>query len=207
MIVKKYTSGMYQTNCYLLFDDDTKESAIIDPGFVLDNLDNTIRENELIVKYIIFTHGHFDHIGGLEYYMSKYGNSVVLMHKMDIDSILKEYDVFYISMKNKEKAVKNITLHSDGDEFMLGKNKLRIIHTPGHTKGGVCIYTEGMLFSGDTLFEHSIGRTDFIDGDFAELESSIKKLYRLPNDTAVYPGHGNSTTIINEKTSNPFVRE
>lgn len=206
MIVKRFTLGMYQTNCYLLVDEDTKDSAIIDPGCVSDILDKIINENNYSVKYIIFTHGHFDHIGGLEYYMSKYSDSLVLMHKMDVESILKEHDVFYVPMKNKEFTVKSITLHNDGDIFLLGKNRLNIIYTPGHTKGGVCVYTDGILFSGDTLFENSIGRTDFVDGNFEELKNSIKKLYQLPDDTIVYPGHGDATKIIYEKTENPYVR-
>lgn len=206
MIIKKFVLGMYQTNCYLLVDEHTKECAIIDPGFISDKLDSEIIDNGYSVKYIIFTHGHFDHIGGMEYYMSKYKKSLVLMHKNDVDSILSEYDVFYIDMKNKSKTVKDIALHNDGDTFALGNNDLRIIHTPGHTKGGVSIYSKGVLFSGDTLFAGSIGRTDFIDGDFDELKNSIKKLYTLPNDTIVYPGHGESTTIEYEKKENPYVR-
>lgn len=206
MLVKKYTLGMYQTNCYLLIDENTGECAIIDPGYVSDVLDRQIDSNDYDVKYIIFTHGHFDHTGGMEYYMSKYDKSTVIMHKNDIESILSEYDVFNVNVKNKQETVKKITLHQDGDVIFLGTNELKIIHTPGHTKGGVCIYTDGILFSGDTLFDHSIGRTDFIDGDFNQLKNSIKKLYELPDSTIVYPGHGDSTTIADEKNGNPYVR-
>lgn len=207
MIVKRYVLGMYQTNCYLVADEITKECAIIDPGTVSENLEKDIDSNDYAVKYIIFTHGHFDHIGGLEYYMLKYEKSTVLMHKEDVFCILEEYDIFNIDMVDKEKTVKNITLHDESNVFSLGDKFLKIIHTPGHTKGGVCIYTDGILFSGDTLFEHSIGRTDFICGDFNELKSSIKeKLYKLPDNTVVYPGHGDTTTILEEKIGNPYVR-
>ncbi len=206
MIVKTYVLGMYQTNCYLLVDEITKECAIIDPGYISVMLENEIDNNEYAVKYIVFTHGHFDHIGGLEHYISKYDKSLVLMHESDVKSILAEYDVFNIYMNDKENVVKSITLQEDGDVFLLGSNELKVIHTPGHTNGGVCLYAEGILFSGDTLFNHSIGRTDFIDGNFKELKNSIKKLYGLPDNTVVYPGHGESTTILDEKMGNPFVR-
>lgn len=208
MILKKYVLGMYQTNCYMLADEKTKECAIIDPGYISEQLEKDIKSNDLFVKYIIFTHGHFDHIGGMEYYMSKFDKSAVFMHKNDVLAILSGYDIFQVNMNNTEETVKKITLHNDGDVFSVGDIKISVIHTPGHTKGGVCLYTNGMLFSGDTLFEHSIGRTDFIDGNFEQLKDSIKnRLYKLPEDTVVYPGHGDSTTILEEKTGNPFVRE
>ena len=207
MIIKRYVLGMYQTNCYLLADENTKECAIIDPGCVSDILENEIQYNEYSVKYIFFTHGHFDHIGGLEHYMSKYDKACILMHKNDIKAIINGYDVFNIDIKNKESVVKNIALHSDGDFFDIGTEKIKVIYTPGHTKGGVCLYTDGILFSGDTLFNRSIGRTDFIDGDFNELKVSIRKLYEmLPDNTVVYPGHGETTTIKEEKIDNPYVR-
>lgn len=206
MIVKKYTVGMYQTNCYLLIDEKSKESAIIDPGDVCQSLISDISNNGYNVKYIIFTHGHFDHIGGMEFCMSIFDKSTVLMHKNDVLSILKEYDVFNTFMKNKENVVKNIALHNDSEKYFLGTNEICIIHTPGHSKGSISIYVDGILFSGDTLFKLSIGRTDFIDGDFEELKKSVKKLYKLPDNTVVYPGHGDSTTIIDEKINNPYVR-
>lgn len=206
MIIKRYTLGMCQTNCYLVYDEITKECAIIDPGCASAQLDTEIDTNNLNVKHIIFTHGHFDHIGGLEYYVSKYNNAVSSMHKCDVEAVLSECDVFYVDIENKEQVVKSLTLHNDKDVFCIGNIKLQVLHTPGHTNGGVCVYSDGVLFSGDTLFQRSIGRTDFIYGDFGVLEKSIKKLYELPDDTVVYPGHGDCTTISEEKTGNPFVR-
>ena len=206
MIIKRYCLGMYQTNCYLLADEKTKECAVIDPGTVCEELNNDILSSNYDVKYIIFTHGHFDHIGGMEYYMNLYDKSTVLMHKNDVLSVLAEYDVFNVNMLNKEKTVKKITLHDELKEISLGNIILKLIHTPGHSKGSICVYTDGVLFSGDTLFECSVGRTDFIDGNFNELKNSIKELYELPDDTVVYPGHGDFTTIADEKTNNPYVR-
>ena len=185
MIIKRYTLGMCQTNCYLLIDETTKECVIIDPGCASKELDNEIEVNNLIVKHIVFTHGHFDHIGGLEHYLSKFKNTVVSMHKCDADAVLEEYDVFYIDLENKDKTVKSLSLHEDGDVFSVGEINIQVIHTPGHTDGGVCLYTDGVLFSGDTLFQRSIGRTDFVFGDFSVLEKSIKKLYELPDDISI----------------------
>lgn len=206
MIIKRYVLGMYQTNCYLMADENSKQCAIIDAGDISPLLEKDIDEGKYDVKYIMFTHGHFDHIGGLEYYISKYNKAKILMHKNDVDAILAGYDVFSANIIDKEKTVNHISLYNDGDLFELGESNITIIHTPGHTKGGVCIYTEGILFSGDTLFEGSIGRTDFVDGDFDELKKSILELYKLPDDTIVYPGHGNVTYLGDEKIANPFVR-
>lgn len=206
MIIKRYVLGMYQTNCYLMADENSKQCAIIDAGDISPLLEKDIDEGKYDVKYFMFTHGHFDHIGGLEYYISKYNKAKILMHKNDVDAILAGYDVFSANIIDKEKTVNHISLYNDGDLFELGESNITIIHTPGHTKGGVCIYTEGILFSGDTLFEGSIGRTDFVDGDFDELKKSILELYKLPDDTIVYPGHGNVTYLGDEKIANPFVR-
>ena len=188
MIIKRYVLGICQTNCYLIIDENTNEGAIIDVGEISPLLEHNIEVENCSVKYIIFTHGHFDHIGGLEYYSSKYENAVVLMHKNDVDAIVKGYDVFSTSMNDLESTVKKITLHNDGDVFKLGEIILNIIHTPGHSKGSVCIHCDNVLFSGDTLFERSVGRTDFVNGNFNELEKSVLKLYTiLSDDTKVYP--------------------
>ena len=206
MIVYKFNVGFYQTNCYLLVDEDSKQCAIIDPGDVCNELDKCIIDNDYSVKYIFFTHGHFDHIGGMEYYMSKFDDSLVLMDINDVESIKKKYDVFNANLKNIENTVKNIALHKVGAQYKLGNKNIDVINTPGHSKGSISLYIDGILFSGDTLFEHSIGRTDFIDGNFEELKKSIQLLYKLPDNTRVYPGHGDVTTIFNEKHNNPYVR-
>lgn len=205
MTVKKYTVGMYQTNCYLVFDEKTKECAIIDCGDVEPKLDEYIESTSLSVKYIIFTHGHFDHIGGLSHYFDKY-KPVVAIHPFDADCLTDEKANFTYPAPYNFIPVKPTALLRDGDKIKIGNLVFDVIHTPGHTKGGICLYTDGCLFSGDTLFYRSVGRTDFSGGSFKEIKESVLNLFRLPDNTRVYPGHGCGTTISEEKFENPFVR-
>ena len=205
MLVKKYTAGMYRTNCYLVIDENTKECAIIDCTDVVPGMDEYIESNKLSVKYIIFTHGHFDHIGGLSYYFDKYKPAVAI-HSFDANCLTDEKANFTYPAPYKFIPVKPTTLLSDGDKIKIGGITLNVIHTPGHTKGGICLYEDGCLFSGDTLFYRSVGRTDFPGGSFEEIKKSVLKLFELPDNTKVYPGHGEETTIAEEKFENPFVR-
>ena len=206
MIIETITTGICATNCYIFGDDSSKEVVIIDPADEADKIISIIEKNNYIVKYIIITHGHFDHILALKHIKQKY-NVPVAIHKNDAE---------YLSNNslNLSSNIPNIKLESidadiilnDGDTLALGKYNVEVIHTPGHTHGGICIKADGVLFSGDTLFYNSIGRTDFPTGSFDKLEESIKKLYTLDDKIKVYPGHGGSTTIGYEKQSNPYVR-
>lgn len=206
MIIETIPAGIYATNCYIFGDSLSKEVVIIDPADEANKIINIIEKNNYIVKYIIITHGHFDHILALKDIKQKY-NAPVAIHKSDAE---------YLSNNslNLSTNIPNISLGSvtpdiilnDGDILNLGEYNLEIIHTPGHTNGGICIKANDILFSGDTLFNNSIGRTDFPEGSFDKIEESIKKLYTLEDNTKVYPGHGTSTTIVHEKQSNPFVR-
>jgi len=206
MIIEKIPVGIFETNCYIFGDNLSKEVIIIDPGDEADKIINVIEINNYIVKYIIITHGHFDHILAIKDIKNKY-NIKIAIHKNDAE---------YLSNNNLNlsSTVPNITFEGitpdiivkDGDILNLGKYKLEIIHTPGHTDGGICIKIDDILFSGDTLFRGSIGRTDFPSGSFDKIEASIKKLYTLKDDTKIYPGHGSFTNIGREKRSNPFVR-
>ena len=158
------------------------------------------------VKYIVFTHGHFDHTDGVNYYLGRFGCDI-LIHSADAEALLDVNSKYSLGYSARSESVQPTKLLSDGDVVKFGECKFKVIHTPGHTLGGVCLYNDGVLISGDTLFFRSVGRTDFWGGDFATLKESILKLYHLPEETVVYPGHGDNTTIGDEKYKNPFVRE
>ena len=205
MEFKRLPLGIYQANCYILHDEKTKEAAVIDPGGDFPELKSYIESNGLSVKYIIVTHGHGDHIGALRE-LKDYSKAIICVHKEDhemLGSKSKNYSEIVAGTGVEMSADR---LLEDGDVLELGETKLKIIHTPGHSRGGVCVYCEGNLFSGDTLFAGSIGRTDLTGGSFDEIIASIKsKILILPENTAVYPGHGSSTTISIEKKMNPFL--
>lgn len=196
--------GIYQANCYILQDEKTKETAVIDPGGDFPEIKKYIEDNGLKVKYIIMTHAHGDHIGALEE-LKDYSGAAVCIHREDNEMLQNSSRNFSAELSGSHINMSADRLLEDKDVLELGETKLNIIHTPGHSKGGICIYCEGSLFSGDTLFACSIGRTDLPGGSFDEIIKSIReKLFILPDDTAVYPGHGSSSKILIEKKRNPF---
>lgn len=206
MIVKKLEVGPIMANCYILGCESTKEAVVIDPGDDADRILMELAKAGLKVKYLINTHGHFDHVGANKR-MKEVTGAELAIHPDD-EPMLKELSrsamMFGLSAENSPPA--DIRLN-DGDEISFGEITLKVIHTPGHSKGGICLYTKGYLFAGDTLFAGSIGRTDLNGGDYDTLISSIKeKLLVLEPDTVVYTGHGPETTIGNEKRMNPFLR-
>jgi glyoxylase-like metal-dependent hydrolase (beta-lactamase superfamily II) len=205
MEFKRLSLGIYQANCYILHDEKTKEAAVIDPGGDFPELKSYIESNGLSVKYIIVTHGHGDHIGALRE-LKDYSKAIICVHKEDHEMLGSKSKNYSEVVAGTGVEMSADRLLEDGDVLELGETKLKIIHTPGHSRGGICVYCEGNLFSGDTLFAGSIGRTDLTGGSFDEIIASIKsKILILPENTAVYPGHGSSTTISIEKKMNPFL--
>ncbi|MFA6940360.1 MAG: MBL fold metallo-hydrolase [Clostridiaceae bacterium] len=205
MVIKKILSGVYEENTYILCDEISKETAVIDPGVdnqeVIDEIDNLSGN----LKYVILTHGHFDHTGGVYGLVKKYSAKLII-NKKDEDLVLGK-EKMYGPYSPDGSFIKADIYVKEGDEFYLGENKIAAIETPGHTPGGMSYVAEGSLFSGDTLFLLSVGRCDFYGGDYGTLISSIKdKLFNLPEDTVVYPGHGPKTLIKNEKRFNQFVK-
>ena len=192
MNVKCFKVGYLSTNCYVVSCEETKQAAIIDPGLEIqaeaDSILDYIKQNGLTIKYIINTHGHPDHISGNAIMKQATGASI-LIHE---------------NHKGRANADKKLR---DGDVILIGNFKLVVLHTPGHTKSGISLLGDNLVFTGDTLFAGSIGRTDFPGGSFDEIINSIKtKLLPLPDNFKVYPGHESFSTIGDEKKYNPFLQ-
>lgn len=204
MKFKRLPLGIYQANCYIVNDENTKETAVIDPGGDFPEIRSYLETNGLTVKYIIMTHGHGDHIGALRE-LRDYSGAIICIHTEDNEMLKSSRMNFSVEMGYQPVEITADKLLEDGDILELGGTELKIIHTPGHSRGSICVYCEDSLFSGDTLFACSIGRTDLVGGSYDEIITSIKdKLFILPEDTEVYPGHGPSSTIQIEKKRNPF---
>lgn len=207
MKIEKFLTGIISTNCYLVSNEETKEAVLVDPPAVPRNLVSHIQEEGLTVKAILLTHAHFDHIMGIDKVIELYGEMPVYVEESDLELLhtpkLNESTIY----TNGYSYPGGDVIH-DGDVLHLIGYDFKVIHTPGHTQGGVCYYVEsnGVLFSGDTLFCGSVGRSDFATSSTSALIRSIReKLFLLPDETIVYPGHMGATTIENEKMNNPFV--
>lgn len=196
----------FQTNTWLIWDETTKQALLIDPSAPDSSLLGLIQEHGLKVQGIVNTHGHGDHIGGNSYFQEAFG-CPIMIHEADQQMLVDNKKNLSEFMGTPLKLEAADRLLKDGDIITLGTHELKVIHTPGHTPGGICLLSGKFLISGDTLFEMSIGRTDFPRGSHDEIIDSIKnKLFILPDDTVVFPGHGPRTTIGMEKLNNPFVR-
>jgi glyoxylase-like metal-dependent hydrolase (beta-lactamase superfamily II) len=206
MIFEALEVGIYGANCYIAASKETKEAAIIDPGADFNKIDNKLNELEIRPKMIILTHCHGDHIGAVKELRDKY-NLKVYIHEEDAEALNDSSMNFTKSMFGKDISIKADLMLKHGDKISLGNLKFDIIHTPGHTKGGICIKVGNIMMTGDTLFNGSIGRTDLPGGSFEEIISSIKeKIFKYDDDTVIYPGHMSPSTIRKEKQFNPFVK-
>ncbi len=200
MIIKRFVLGALRTNTYLVEDVANGKCFIVDPATPSPELKKTIEKDGCEPEYIILTHGHGDHTGGIADLRAAYPGICL------VASRLERRFLFDRGASQGEGGIRADREVSDGEELSVGSMRLRFLSTPGHTPGGMCIYTEGVLFSGDTLFRCSVGRTDFSGGDYNALISSIReKLFALPDDTRVLPGHDAETQIGYEKRYNPFV--
>lgn len=198
MIIKTIPAGMYEEVCYIIIDEKTREGAIIDPGGSEFKLERIIKDLDFKPKFILLTHAHMDHVGGVEY-LSKLLKVPFYMHENEEYYVMNDNTVFG-NIRKADGFLK------EGTKLNIGDLEIKVIHTPGHTQGGVCFFVDGKLFAGDTLFQGSVGRADFPGGDMNALVNSIKdKLLILGDNVEVYPGHGPKTTIGFEKKINPFL--
>ena len=205
MIIETLAVGPIMANCYILGCEQTRHAAVIDPGDEVDRILTLLDRCELQVRYILNTHGHFDHTGGNRRLKAATG-AELLIHGLDAP-MLADLDaaarMFGMRVENSPPPDRML---ADGEAISVGTLSLTVLHTPGHTPGGVSFYADGAVFVGDTLFAGSIGRTDFPGGDFDTLINSIRqRLFTLPETVKVFPGHMGTTTIAVEKRHNPFV--
>ena len=209
MIIRQIEVGNFSIFSYLVGDEQAGECLLIDPSDDHDLLLKEAKSHNLAVKYIVNTHAHIDHSMGNREMVRRTGAKVII-HEADAEGLLDTpRDI--LEMFGAEAPAPADILVSDGSLITVGNVSLQAIHTPGHTPGGMCLYSDGMVFTGDTLFVGSVGRTDFPGGSYAELERSIRtKLYTLPGDTVVYPGHNYgitpTSTIQYERRSNAVFR-
>ena len=205
MIVKTFVAGSLENNNYLLIDENSKEAVLIDCTQENPEIDKTIAELGLKLKYVLLTHGHFDHILGVNAFRQKY-SAKTLVHSAD-DELMKNVDKFMAMVGYGTGEVQNVDGFLDlNDKIQFGTYEIEIIPTPGHTPGCVSYYVDEKCFSGDTLFKESVGRTDLPGGSFEQIKKSITdNLFTLPESTQVFPGHGPTTTIGHEKRYNQFL--
>ncbi len=208
MIIETVSVGPLQVNCYILGCEESREGVVIDAGGSVDKVLARITKLGLKIKYLIDTHGHFDHVGGNRAFLEATG-ARLLIHKNDVFLLSNAVEAgrsFGVVVENSPEPDDFL---ADGMVIEFGQQSLQVMHTPGHSPGGCCFYSRdaNAVFTGDTLFNGSVGRTDFPGGSMEALLKSIRdRLMALPEDAKVYPGHGPSSTIAIERFSNPYVR-
>lgn len=202
MILKTYIEPPIDNNNYLIIDEDTKDAALIDCSAVNPDIREELEHHGAKLKYILLTHGHFDHIAGIR----PNSEVKVFMHRADMDW-LKQVNTYLPSFGMPPITIPEINHFIEDNEIIkLGNLEIKVIHTPGHTQGGVCYLVDGKLFSGDTIFRESVGRCDLEGGDFDQIVESIQnKIFTLPEKTTIYPGHGRMTSVGWEKEHNRFL--
>lgn len=206
MKIEQYCVGQVQTNCYFAINEQTQDMLVIDPGDSAQMLAEKIKQKGLKPKAVLLTHGHFDHAMAAEELAGIFGVKIYA-HEAEKET-LEQSGLNASGMLGRRDSYQADVFVKDGEVLQLAGMELKVLHTPGHTEGGCCFYSEEdkVLFSGDTLFCQSVGRTDFPRGSMSQLIRSIKdKLLSLPDDVKVYPGHMGVTTIGMERRGNPFI--
>ena len=198
MIIKYVYIPNGYTNCYILADEKTKAAAIIDPGDTVPEIKELVKKDNLDVRAIFLTHGHYDHVGGVAALRKKYKDIPVYLHPEDAG---KETELM------PTRALDPVTLWRDGDVVMVGELQVEVLHTPGHSAGSVTLRCQEVLCTGDTLFTQSVGRTDFPGGSQEALMASLKRLGELEGNYQVLPGHDTFTSLDQERQGNPYLKQ
>jgi glyoxylase-like metal-dependent hydrolase (beta-lactamase superfamily II) len=206
MKIENIIVGPLQVNCFIVYDEDSLEALVVDPGDEAEKIIRLIETRRLKVSSIVCTHAHFDHIGAVRRLKEKTGAPVIIQ-KGDFEIYMRAGEQAALWGFQIEQPPEPDVYIVDGDEMGLGRSRFKVLHTPGHSPGGISLYGEGVIFTGDTIFAGSVGRTDFLGGSMAELKKSFSKIISLPPDTRIFPGHGPSTTVKEEKVCNFFVQE
>ena len=200
MEVKVLQVGPIGTNCYILEDEKARAAAIIDPGDEAGRILQVIEDDGVDVKYILLTHGHYDHTTAVPQLHKALPQAEIYIHRADANGAGSQ--LFPLAGQ-----IPDLKFYDEGDALTLGELTIQVLHTPGHSKGSVTLKVGDVLFCGDTLFAGSCGRTDLAGGSYAEIMASLKKLGQLPGDYHVCPGHDVTSTLERERRSNPFLRE
>ena len=206
MKVENIVVGPLQVNCFIAYDEDNLEALVVDPGDEAEKIIRLIEARRLKVSSIVCTHAHFDHIGAVRRLKENTGAPVIIQ-KGDFEIYMRAGEQAVLWGFHIEQPPEPDVYVVDGDEIGVGRSHFKVLHTPGHSPGGICLYGEGIIFTGDTIFAGSVGRTDFFGGSMAELKKSFAGIISLPPETTIFPGHGPLTTVKKEKEYNFFVQE
>jgi glyoxylase-like metal-dependent hydrolase (beta-lactamase superfamily II) len=206
LIIKKIIVGTLENNCYLIGDEGSGEIMLIDPGDEPDRILDLVEENRYKVKYIVFTHAHFDHVAAVTE-IKEATEAQIVLHRDDMELYDNAQTQARVWGFEIDPLPKPDVMVAEGDQVEVGALRFQVLHTPGHSRGGICLFGEGVVVTGDTLFAGSVGRTDLHGGDLGQLKQSFSRLMRLPDITRVLPGHGPESTIGKEKTGNFFSSE
>lgn len=205
--VDKYEVGHLKTNCYIIKDKDTSRIAIIDPGYKSKKIESIVEQHKDEIEYILLTHGHFDHIFEANKYRKITNAKILIGSEEDEFTKNNKLNLSSVYFRRKQDLFSADILLKDGETIKLGNTEIKAMHTPGHTKGGLCYVIDNLIFSGDTLMKETIGRTDFVTGSFEEMKKSLKKISLLKGEFIIYPGHGRETTLSYEKSTNIYLRD
>lgn len=202
MKIKTINLNDVACNCYILTDEKSGDIAVIDPAFFLPQLEQEIEQIKDKVKYILITHRHFDHVLGAAGVKAMCRNAKIAIHPLDADGLrsaeVSLYNMFQDMVPHEQTAVEPDILLDDADEFNLGDLKIKVMHTPGHTSGSIMYFVDNVIFSGDTIFDGAIGRTDLESGSMSDMRASLRKIRALEGEYKVYPGHGNEFLLKNK---------